>query len=74
MWYWRAGQRVVSLFRECPHLPELLACVLATDTLQDLSSSWVLVHELGHLVDTAIDDDVQTLVWGAVLADLAGGE
>jgi len=56
------------------YLPELLASVLATDSLQDFRATWVFVYKCVHLVYAAIDDDVQTVVDRAVLGDLLRGE
>ena len=56
------------------YLPELLARVLASYSLQDLCATWVLVYERVHLVYAAINDDVETVVDRAVLGDLLRGE
>jgi len=55
-------------------LPELLAGILATDSLQDLGSARVLVHELGDIVDVAVDDDPKALFDFVVRLDVFGGE
>jgi hypothetical protein len=52
----------------------LLARVLATDALEDLGTTGVLIDERAHGVDTAIDDDVEALLDARVLSDLAGGK
>lgn len=56
------------------HLPELLASILSTDSLQDLSATWVLIHERVHLVYIIVDYYVQSLLDCVVLGDLLGGE
>ena len=57
-----------------PYLPELLRGVLASNALQDLGTARVLVDELGDIVDVAVDDDVEALVWVVVGGDVCGGE
>lgn len=59
---------------EAAYLPELLRGILAGNALQDLGASGVLVDEGGHVVDAAVDDDVEALVGGIVGGDVGGGE
>lgn len=42
--------------------PELLAGVFAGNALQDLLSAWVLLLELGQVIDIVVDDDPE-VVW-----------
>lgn len=56
------------------YLPELLRGILARNALEDLGSAGVLVDELGHVVDVAVDDDVEALVGRVVGGDVGGGE
>ena len=51
-------------------LPELLAGILSSDTLQDLCATWVLVYKCVHLVNIVVDDDVEALLDCVVLGDL----
>ena len=46
-------------FQRCEkaYLPEWLGGVLASSSLQDLWSTWVLVDKLGDIVDLIVDDD-----------------
>lgn len=44
-----------------PYLPELLAGVFASYSLEDLCASRMLVNEASHLVHTIVDNDIQTL-------------
>ena len=53
------------------YLPELLGCILASDALQDLCASGVLVHELGNIVYAVVDDDVQAL-FGVIVGGHVG--
>ncbi len=56
------------------HLPELLRGILATHSLQDFSTAWVLVYEAAHAINIIVDNDVQSLVHGVVLADILCSE
>lgn len=56
------------------YLPELLRCILASHALQDLRAARVFVDELGHVVDIAVDDDVQALLGAGVGGDVGRGE
>jgi hypothetical protein len=56
------------------YLPELLASILSTHSLQDLCATWVLIHKRVHLVYIAIDYYVQALFDCVVLGDLLGGQ
>jgi hypothetical protein len=49
--------------------PELFGRVFAGDTLEDLGAAWVLINEIGNVVDRVIDDDVHSLVGGVVRRD-----
>jgi hypothetical protein len=54
-------------------LPELFAGVLACNAAEDLLSTWVLVLELGQIVDILVHDDVQ--VGGLIMRlNVADGE
>lgn len=56
------------------YLPELLRCILARNTLENLRATGVLVDEIRDVEDVAVDDDVQALVGGVVRGDVGGGE
>lgn len=56
------------------YLPELLASILSTDSLQDLSATGVLIYKRVHLVYIVVDYYVQSLLDCVVLGDLLGGE
>lgn len=56
------------------HLPELLGCVLAGHPFQDLAATGVLIDEVCHVVDVAIDDDVEAFVGIVVAGHVGGGE
>jgi hypothetical protein len=60
--------------REDTHLPELLGSILAGYALQDLCAAGVLIHELGHVVDVAIDDNVEAFFGGVVGSHVGGSE
>jgi hypothetical protein len=49
--------------------PELFGRVFAGDALEDLGAAWVLVNEIGNVVDRVVDDDVHALVGGVVGRD-----
>lgn len=49
--------------------PELFGGVFAGDALKDLGAAWVLINEIGNVVDRVIDDDVHALVGGVVRRD-----
>jgi hypothetical protein len=54
-------------------LPELLRGVLSGDPGEDLLSTWVVILELGQVVDILINDDEQ--VAGRVMRrNIGGGE
>lgn len=54
------------------YLPETLGRILPRRPLKDLSSAWVLVGELGHVVHAAVDDDPEASVGGVVGRDVFG--
>ena len=56
------------------YLPKLLRSILASNALQNLGSARVLIHEVGHVVDVGVDDDVEALVGAVVGGDVCGGE
>jgi hypothetical protein len=56
------------------YLPELLARILAADSLQDLCAAGVLLDKGVHLVHVAVDDDVQAVFDRRVLGDLLGSK
>lgn len=67
-------QASIQCVQVTTHLPELLAGVLAADSLQDLGSTRVLFHKSIHLVYIVVDDDVQALVDASSLFNIVGGE
>lgn len=58
----------------CTHLPELLRGILARNALEDLGAAWVLIDEVGHVVDAVVDDDIEALVGRVVRGDVGGRE
>lgn len=54
-------------------LPELLRGVLSGDPGEDLLSTWVVVLELGQVVDILVDDDEQ-VAGGVMRRNIGGGE
>lgn len=52
------------------HFPELLACILAAHSLENLRAAGVLVYEAIQLIYILVDDNVQPLVDRVVLGDL----
>lgn len=56
------------------HLPKLLACIFPSNSLQDLGSTRVFVHETSHLVYVIVDNDMQTLLDTPGFFDIVGGE
>lgn len=56
------------------YLPELLARILSTHTLQDLRTTGMLIHELGHVVHGPVDGNVQPVVDAVVGREIFGGE
>ena len=55
-------------------LPELLGCILASHALENLCAAWVLIHELGDVVDGVVDDDVHAVVGAVVGGHVGRGE
>lgn len=56
------------------YLPELLRCVLASYSLQDLCAARVFVYKGSQLVYAIVDYDVKALLDSAVLLDFVCGE
>lgn len=57
------------------NLPELLARVLARDSLENFGPTGVLVDKVGHVVHGAVDDDVQAISgFGVVFGHFGRGE
>lgn len=56
------------------NLPKLLASILSARTLQNLGATWVLIYKFCHIIDTAIDDDVQPVLDFVVRRNFFGGE
>ena len=56
------------------YLPELLASILASHSLQDLRSTRVFIHETSHLVNIVVDDNVQALLDATGFLHLVGCE
>ena len=51
------------------NLLELLGCIFSRHALENLGSAWMIVQEIRHVVNAAVDDDVQSLVGTVVLRD-----
>jgi hypothetical protein len=60
--------------RNPTYLPELLARVLPTHSLQDLRATWVFLYKGVHLIHVAIHYYVQSLLDCVVFGDLLRGE
>lgn len=56
------------------HLPKLLRGILASNPLQNLCASRVLVDEIRHVVDVAVDDDVEAVIGCVVRRHVLGSE
>ena len=56
------------------YLPELLSRILSTNSSEDLCAAGMFVNETAHLINIAVDDDVETLVHSVMLAHVFGGE
>lgn len=90
LWYWEGGHELAGResssgcltepewisdeTRRNKYLPELLGCILSSDALEDLRTTGVLVDEVGHIVDAAVDDDIHALVGAVVGGDIGRGE
>lgn len=56
------------------HLPELLRGILPSNPLQNLRATRMLVDEIRHVVDVAVDDDIEAVVGCVVRRHVLGSE
>jgi hypothetical protein len=65
-------QETLGLRKTKTYLPELLAGILSTYTLEDLRSAGVLIDELGNVINLVVNDDPETILDSLVRSNVLG--